>query len=238
VIEEQQPRAPAIAGSAAALRWAAPADSVPAVTSPTAAVTITSTLPPRDYVARALSRLPSMYRSGDPANPTNTEKAITALLAPANDLAAAMLAVLTQRNVDTAVGVQLDVIGAIVGRAREGVSDDEIYRRYVRAQISANKSNGTVNEVQKVARLVIGDAGTITTIITGVGVAASVLRVDGIALTDAVAAVLVELVLRATSDGVRRIVEWTGQDPARTLYWDTAGVWDTAVWFNAADQEL
>jgi len=236
VIEEQQPRAPAIAGSAAALRWAAPADSAPVVVLPTAAVAITSTLPPRDYVARALSRLPSMYRSGDPADLTNTEKAITALLAPANDLAAAMLAVLTQRNVDTAVGAQLDVIGVIVGRARDGVSDDEIYRRYVRAQISANKSNGSVNDVQKVARLVIGDAGTITTVITGV--AASVLRVDGIALSDAVAAVLVELVLRATSDGVRRIVEWTGQDPARTLYWDTAGVWDTAVWFNAADQEL
>jgi len=177
-----------------------------------------------------------MYRSNDPAHLTNTEKALIALLSPANDLAAAMLAVLTQRNVDTAVGVQLDVIGAIVGRAREGVADDEIYRRYVRAQISANKSNGTVNDVQKVARLVIGDTGTITTVITGV--AASVLRVDGIALFDAVAAVLVELVLRATSDGVRRIVEWTGQDPARTLYWDTAGVWDTAVWFNAADQEL
>lgn len=236
MIEEQQPRAPAIAGSAAALRWAAPADSAPVVVLPTAAVAITSTLPPRDYVARALSRLPSMYRSGDPADLTNTEKAITALLAPANDLAAAMLAVLTQRNVDTAVGAQLDVIGVIVGRARDGVSDDEIYRRYVRAQISANKSNGSVNDVQKVARLVIGDAGTITTVITGV--AASVLRVDGIALSDAVAAVLVELVLRATSDGVRRIVEWTGQDPARTLYWDTAGVWDTAVWFNAADQEL
>jgi len=236
VIEEQQPSAPAIAGSAAALRWAAPADSAPVVVLPTAAVAITSTLPPRDYVARALSRLPSMYRSTDPAHLTNTEKAITALLAPANDLAAAMLAVLTQRNVDTAVGVQLDVIGVIVGRARDGVSDDEIYRRYVRAQISANKSNGSVNDVQKVARLVIGDAGTITTVITGV--AASVLRVDGIALSDAVAAVLVELVLRATSDGVRRIVEWTGQDPARTLYWDTAGVWDTAVWFNAADQEL
>ncbi len=238
MIEEQQPRAPAIAGSAAALRWAAPADSAPVVVTPTAGavVTITSTLPRRDYVARALSRLPSMYRSNDQAHLTNTEKAITALLAPANDLAAAMLAVLTQRNVDTAVGVQLDVIGAIVGRAREGVSDDEIYRRYVRAQISANKSNGTVNDVQKVARLIIGDAGTITTVITGA--AASVLRVDGITLSDAVAAVLVELVLRATSDGVRRIVEWTGKDPARTLYWDTAGVWDTAVWFNSADQEL
>lgn len=197
---------------------------------------IESTLPAFDYVAHAISRLPHMYRSSDPAKPTNTEKSIAARLGPANALGAAMRAVLTQRSIDTAVGAQLDVLGALVGRARQGVTDDEIYRRYIRAQISANKSDGTIPDILTVARAVLGNGGTIVN--SNTGCAAYVLRVEGLAVSDDVAGVLVELVLQATSAGVRAVVEWSSADPTTTLYWDTQGVWDTAVWFNAADQEL
>lgn len=193
-------------------------------------------LEPFDYVAHAISRLPHMYRSSDPAKPTNTEKSLRARLGPANDLGAAMRAVLTQRRVDNAVGAQLDVIGAIVGRPRNGVADDEIYRRYCRAQILTNKSDGTIPDILDVARAVLGAGGTIVN--SNTGAAAYVLRVEGLAVADAVATVLVELVLQATSDGVRAVIEWSSADPTTTLYWDTQGVWDTAVWFSAADQEL
>ena len=197
---------------------------------------LSSDPPVVDYVAHALSRLPHMYRSSDPSKPTNVEKDLAARLGPANTLGAAMRAVLTQRNIDTAVGAQLDVLGAWVGRPRNGVTDDEIYRRYIRAQILTNKSDGVIGDILGVARAVLGDGGTIVN--SNTGCAAYVLRVEGLAVADDVAAVLVELVLQATSDGVRAVIEWSSADPTTTLYWDTQGVWDTAVWFNATDKEL
>src|SRR5262245_2616348 len=67
-------------------------------------------------------------RMGD----SNTQKALRALLAPAASLEHALQQLLTERNVNTAIGAQLDLIGKIVGRPRAGVADDEIYRRYIR----------------------------------------------------------------------------------------------------------
>lgn len=49
-------------------------------------------------------------------------------------------------NLDDAVGAQLDVIGRLVGREREGL-DDATYRRRLRTQILINKSSGTGPEL-------------------------------------------------------------------------------------------
>lgn len=167
---------------------------------------------------------------------SNTQKALRALLSPAPALEAAMMAVLTQRSVDTAKGAQLTVLGKIVGRTGR-VPDDEIERRYVRAQISVNKSDGLIEDILTVATLVVSDPDA-DLVLDNTGAAAYVLRVEGVALDDDIAAVLVQLVLKATSAGVRAIVEWSSSDPGDVLRWDTQGVWDTAVWSNAADTEI
>lgn len=193
-----------------------------------------SELPEFDYVAHAIARLPHMYRSSDPSKPTNTEKSLRARLAPANDLGAAMRAVLTQQNIDTAIGAQLDVIGALVGRPRNGVTDDEIYRRYCRAQIATNKSNGVINDRIKVARAVIGTGGTVR--VSPVGAAATIMRIDGIAVSDDVAAVLVDLVLQATSDGVLAVVVWP-MDPSTVGRWGS-GIWGASTWGRSRDKEF
>lgn len=49
--------------------------------------------------------------------------------------------ILTQLNIDDAVGVQLDKLGKVVGEPRLGRDDDE-YRDMIRVRILANRSNG------------------------------------------------------------------------------------------------
>lgn len=46
-----------------------------------------------------------------------------------------------ERSIDTAIGVQLDKVGEIVGEARQG-RDDETYRQYIRFRVFINISKG------------------------------------------------------------------------------------------------
>lgn len=55
-------------------------------------------------------------------------------------------------DVGRAVGVWLDALGRVVGESRDGRSDDEL-RRGLRVRILANRSNGRVAELAKIARL-------------------------------------------------------------------------------------
>lgn len=168
---------------------------------------------------------------------SNMQKAIRALLSPANDLEIAMQQVLTLRSVDNARGAQLDVLGRIVGRARQGIADDEVYRRLVRAQISANKSDGLIEDILTIARLVVNDPDA-TMVLRNEGIATYTLSVEGIALSDEIAGVLMELLLKATSAAVRVILEYSTADPGDVLRWGTQGVWGTGVWARAIDTEI
>lgn len=60
----------------------------------------------------------------------------------------------TLRRIANATGAQLDVIGAIVGQAREG-TDDATFARLIQARILSNRSSGTVEEVYAVAALAL-----------------------------------------------------------------------------------
>ena len=168
---------------------------------------------------------------------TNTQKLIRVLLSPAPELMATMMAVLTQRTVDTAIGEQLDVIGRRVGRPRQGLTDDEIYRRYVRAQIAANGSDGLIDDILTVAELVINDPA-MSLVLKNEGAAAFSLEIGGVALSDDVAQVLIRLVLKATSAGVRAIIEYSNVEPSQVGRWSTQGTWGSARWARAADKEL
>lgn len=167
---------------------------------------------------------------------SNTQKAIRALLTPAPTIEAALRQALTRLDVNTATGVHLENVGKKVGRPRSGITDDEEYRRYVRAQISANKSDGIVNDVIKVARAVVPEAETI--LVQNVGAAASILRVEGVALPETAERPLVELVLAATSAGVRRLVGYSLDPPEEVLRWGTPGrTWGTSKWSHITDKK-
>ena len=91
--------------------------------------------------------------------PNNITKLLTALVTPHQPLEDAWQQLRLLRSVDTAVGVQLDMIGEIVGQERGGMVDDD-YRRFVRARIAANISDGRVFDLIKVATLVVNDDDT------------------------------------------------------------------------------
>jgi len=216
---------------AAALALAAAADRPGAI--PDFARTERS-IPTIDLIELAVSRLPHQYRGGDVE--TKTELGLRALLEPAADLATAMIAVLMGFDVDTAVGVQLDVLGDRVGRQRNGIADNEIYRRYVRAQIATNKSDGVIDDIIAVAALVLGD-NQATPVLVNVGDAAFILRIEGAAVPDDVAAVLIKLVRKATSGGRRAIVGYTPGSPVTQGRWSQSR-WGTGRWSSIRDKEL
>jgi len=62
------------------------------------------------------------------------------------DLEAAAFGVHFERFLDTATGVQLDTLGAIVREERRG-SSDTLFRNRIRVRILINRSNGRVPEI-------------------------------------------------------------------------------------------
>jgi len=63
--------------------------------------------------------------------------------------------VIEERYLDVAVGVQLDILGEIVGLRREGLSDT-LYRDALFLQIRINRSFGTPVDVLEITRLFLG----------------------------------------------------------------------------------
>jgi len=74
-------------------------------------------------------------------NKPNFIEFIKALSMHANDIEDAMFRLKLTRRIDTAVGLELDVIGVIVGAEREGL-DDEEFRDDIRFYIALNTSGG------------------------------------------------------------------------------------------------
>lgn len=94
-----------------------------------------------------------------PAN--NIEKLSDVFSQEVQELEDAILQILTDTILTTAVGVQLDGLGEVIGLERQGL-DDATYRARLRSQILANKSNGTINELIAIADLFTGGGETFT----------------------------------------------------------------------------
>ena len=77
------------------------------------------------------------------------------------ELETAIWEVIDERILSSAVGVQLDKIGAIVGRSRTSIVDDE-YRTAIQAQIRINISQGTIDDLLQLALLITANTVEIT----------------------------------------------------------------------------
>jgi hypothetical protein len=170
-----------------------------------------------DQVATALSRLPQQFRSS--AQP-NIEAFMRMLASPLQDFQRAALDVLLLRTIDTAIGAQLDWLGRIVGQSRDGVVDDELYRRYLRARISTNRSKGRFADLIKISRLVV-DEDALRVVVTNEGTATVRVRLADIAVADDAAAILILFLRKAKSAGVRLILEYSTHTPLTTFTLDT-----------------
>lgn len=143
---------------------------------------------------------------------SNIRNFITGLVSPAQKLEDTLLALILQRNVDNAVGAQLTELGTLVGRPRNGITDDDIYRRYVKAQILANRSDGQGETMYRIARTILG-ATDHTLALVNEGAAAFTMRVEAEALDWAIAEIIIYFLRKAVSGGVRPLLEFAVDDP-------------------------
>lgn len=170
------------------------------------------------------------------AGQTRTQWLLRCLLAPLQRFENAAIQVLLGYNPDTAVGVQLDVLGKIVGQPRLGLADN-VYRRYIKARIATNRSSGKREELIKIARLVLGDdVGQI--IIRGRGWdpgASFILEVQDRVTTDDEGEALLYFLGDAVVAGVRVIVEWSTVPLAATFRLDVGPGLDVGVLAESGD---
>lgn len=165
----------------------------------------------------------------------NTEKLVATLATPFQSLENALMQLLTERSIDTAVGAQLDIIGKIVGQARGGL-DDDTYRRYCRARVATNKATGIINELITVTELIVYDDDAYYEI-DNQGAACVVLRIQNHAITEDLADIVIGFLRQTVSAGVRVILEYSAETPGTTFKWDTPGRgWDSnAAFLDAKD---
>ncbi len=170
----------------------------------------------------------------DDVDPTegenNFRKLLTVLCSPAQDVENTYQQLLTERSLDVATGAQLDIIGVIVGQTRGGFGDED-FRRLCRARVATNRSSGTVPQMIKIVDLFLVDDTAYIHFINQ-GDATQLLRIEDIAVTDALADLLMTFIHDAQACGVRTIVESTPAAPGTTFEWDLAGRgWDSGAPF-------
>lgn len=90
-----------------------------------------------DYTAIALSRLTGQFETS-----TKLRAMLEGIVEPLEALEGDIDALIADRWIDTAEGIQLDGCGYIVGEPREGRNDDD-YRKAIKFRVFANTSKGT-----------------------------------------------------------------------------------------------
>lgn len=167
-----------------------------------------------DHEVQAPNRLRDVLREK-----TTIPALVQALADPSNAVDAAIMQLLLERSIDTAIGTQLDDIGAIVGISREEIDSslvDSDYRRYVRAQIWTLNSDGLTEDILRVIRLVIDDDDA-SYVLEQLFPAGILLRIEDIAVSSDVSDI-VALYMRATvSAGVKIQLISNTQVPTKTF---------------------
>jgi hypothetical protein len=101
---------------------------------------MTATLIP-NHAEQALALLLQQFK-GKP----KIEALITAFMTQVQELEEVFFDLLLMRTLELATGVQLDVLGRLLGQTR-GALDDDGYRIWLRGRILLNKSSGTTEDV-------------------------------------------------------------------------------------------
>lgn len=104
-----------------------------------------------DHFAKAKNRLIEQYK-GKP----KVEGIIEALVTPLQEIENVLQQLKTERWIDSAIGIQLDKIGEIVGIERDYEQEDEDYRLIIKSKIIMNLNQGTPEEVIAAAKFFIG----------------------------------------------------------------------------------
>lgn len=160
-----------------------------------------------NHQAQAIARLKEQFKGK-----AKYVDFVLTMAEPAQPLEDALWQLLTERAVDTAIGVQLDNLGTIVGEPRNGDSDAN-YRPRIRARIWTNRSSGVPEELIQVVSLLLG-AVSAEIEVENQYPAAVVVRISGYSITEAFADTIISFLKDAVAAGVRIILEHQGDDDA------------------------
>lgn len=119
---------------------------------------------------------------------------------------------LTERALNTAIGVQLDVIGRIVGQGRLGLEDDD-YRVLLQARILVNRSDGEIETMLQLVRLMV-DPDDDTTLTEPEPASMLIVTDTAISFDASLAFLMLNL---AKAAGVRLVFVYLPQDPDDTF---------------------
>jgi len=157
--------------------------------------------PSKDHVKRGLARFLQQYK-----NKPNLAALLSSYLRRVQELEDAAWEVILYRLLDNAEGIQLDRLGAIVGRGRGSLADPE-YLLAIRAQIRINRSCGSPEDMIAVAGLTLpaGDAFSY-----GEAYPATIVIQVLSPETDTVIGVLFDCLIRTKPGGVRLLLEYSG----------------------------
>lgn len=125
----------------------------------------------------------------------------------------------TERRVSSAVGKQLDILGAIVGQARGALSDSD-YREYIKVRLKTNDSSGTLPELIDI----VGVLADPTADIQGQEFfpAAMTVTIAGVVVDPSIASIILGFVRLAKAGGVNVQLVWANQSPSTTFAFDGA----------------
>lgn len=150
-----------------------------------------------DLAARAAARVLSQYKSKPKF--MALVNGVTGMVQQVED---ALWAIVAQLDTAQAQGTWLDYLGNFVGEARAG-ANDAAYRLFIVARIIANKSQGTVEDVIGVIKIV-----TLLNVFPVARKTPASLEVflDGYAMAEPVRTRLMQLLRRTRAGGVRLMV--------------------------------
>lgn len=171
-----------------------------------------------DHVALGMARLPWQWRGS-----THMLALFAIFLARYNVLEQVCQRLLLLRSIDTAniddpygtTGAQLDQIGAKVGQERNGLNNQD-YRRYIRARIATNNSDGLRENLINIAVLIINDPDAYIKV-TELYPAGVDISIQNIATDDVLAGILINFLRGAAKAGVRLTLTSTPVLPGDTF---------------------
>ena len=110
-----------------------------------------------DHVTRGLSRLPHQFSESP-----RFRFLIQALLEELQEVEDALEEIKNQKNIDNAIGLQLDGLGEILGKRREGLTDTP-YRLALKVQQILNAGEGQYETVLDLWRILLNSTSATVT---------------------------------------------------------------------------
>lgn len=154
----------------------------------------------------------------------------------AQDVENALWAIVAKLDLDQADGVWLDYLGDFVREPRAGASDVD-YRKYIAARIIANKSQGRIEEIISVIRIVTGMLGPYP--VTRQSPASIEIELIDYDMDEPIRTRLMQLLRATRAAGVRLMVLYWPDPTNGDLFTfssdDTMQVSTTQGWGNDAD---